>query len=1167
MHLGLLQRLDELAGVGAHGALGDIDVVVVHQQHAEILLLRLLAARLELRHRADGRGLRGLAAGVGIDLGIDEEHIHVLAHGEHVIQTAVADVVRPAVAAVHPHGLLGEVLFALEDLLRDGLLLCSELRALERGDQLLRRGRGGVQIVIDREIAGDGRLDRLVLRQGVELPDVVRRGVAQLPDGEAHAVGELGIVFKQGVRPRDALALRVLAVRDARHGRAPRLRAAGSVGEVHLVAEELGQELGIRRLAAARARAVELQQRLAELAALEGELVARFGLLRQAREVRPLRGHLMHLVGGHHLQRLSALRAGGDAAAAARAVERGDAHRILVVLDLRALGVREGHPGGRGLHLILAQQERADHRVRADKRAHVALQALGRVPHRQVRRDAALFILRGAERHRAVLHPLEGGDRQLVALLGIDRHEDVADHVGQVGVCGLQSLAGEVRPLGLHLHLDEGVDARVDGLQVHVHDLLALEPVGLLHSGLHVRHGILHGDDVRELEERRLQHHVRAVAETDRLRLPVRVDDVEVDVVVGDVLEDLTGDVLLQLALLPLAVEQEAAVRLELVDNVVFRQVRLVVAGDEVGAADIVGRADRLLAEAQMALRDAEGLLRVVLKVRLTVHIGRVADDLDGVLVRADRAVGAEAPELAADRALRLGQKRRAHGQGQVRHIVHDADGEVILRLVEQQVVEHCLELGGGRVLAGEAVAAGIDLRTGLLVDERGADILIQRLADRAHLLHAVEHGDLPHCLGKRRQQVLAGEGAEQVYLQEADLLALGGEVVDDLLRTAGDAAHRDDDALGVRCAVVVEEVILAAGQPADLGHIVLDDAGQLVIGRVVCLAELEVDVGVVDERAHTRILGVEGVGAEGGQRVIVDELRVLVVVHDVDLLDLVARAEAVEEVQERDVGADGAQVRHGGEIRRLLHAAAGEQGKARLAAVHHVGVVAEDGEGVRAHRAGCYMQHHRQPLARDAVQRRDHEHQSLRSGEARRERTGLERAVTCAARAGLGLHLHETHGLAEDVLFALGGPLVRMLCHRRGGRDGIDRRHLGKRVGYIRRRFVTVTDFGQFLHSFILPSASAAGRRRNIPFVRCLFPMQLALCIYNCTAQKGESLVKYLHFFSASSGETYFPKLCTFSRSSAHFSLNTKRSPKERPMVFPGAAKVSQSSRPESRE
>lgn len=168
-------------------------------------------------------------------------------------------------------------------------------------------------------------------------------------------------------------------------------------------------------------------------------------------------------------------------------------------------------------------------------------------------------------------------------------------------------------------------------------------------------------------------------------------------------------------------------------------------------------------------------------------------------LVRADRAVGAEAPELAADRALRLGQKRRAHGQGQVRHIVHDADGEVILRLVEQEVVEHRLELGGGRVLAGEAVAAGIDLRTGLLVDERGADILIQRLADRPHLLHAVEHGDLPHCLGKRRQQVLAGEGSEQVYLQEADLLALGGE---DSRRPPAAQPETlpicDDDALGV---------------------------------------------------------------------------------------------------------------------------------------------------------------------------------------------------------------------------------------------------------------------------------------------------------------------------------------------------------------------------------
>ncbi len=42
-----------------------------------------------------------------------------------------------------------------------------------------------------------------------------------------------------------------------------------------------------------------------------------------------------------------------------------------------------------------------------------------------------------------------------------------------------------------------------------------------------------------------------------------------------------------------------------------------------------------------------------------------------------------------------VGQKRRAHGQGQVRHVVVDADGEVILRLVEQEVVEHRHDLGG----------------------------------------------------------------------------------------------------------------------------------------------------------------------------------------------------------------------------------------------------------------------------------------------------------------------------------------------------------------------------------------------------------------------------------------------------------------------------------------
>ena len=151
------------------------------------------------------------------------------------------------------------------------------------------------------------------------------------------------------------------------------------------------------------------------------------------------------------------------------------------------------------------------------------------------------------------------------------------------------------------------------------------------------------------------------------------------------------------------------------------------------------------------------------------------------------------------------------------------------------------------------------------------------------------------------------------------------------------------------------------------------------------------------------------------------------------------AGTEAVKEVQEGDAGLDGAQVGHGGQIGGLLDAAAAQQGKARLAAVHHVGVIAEDGERVGTHGTGRHMQHAGQTLAGDTVHGGDHQHQTLGSGEAGGQGTGLQCAVAGTAGTGLGLHLHQTDGLAEDVLLTLGRPLVGMLRHGAGRGDGVD--------------------------------------------------------------------------------------------------------------------------------
>ena len=77
-----------------------------------------LARRGELSHLTDLAGLGGLAAGVGVNLGVKDHDIHVFAGSEHVVQTAETDIIGPAVAAEDPDGLLGQVLLLLQNFSR-----------------------------------------------------------------------------------------------------------------------------------------------------------------------------------------------------------------------------------------------------------------------------------------------------------------------------------------------------------------------------------------------------------------------------------------------------------------------------------------------------------------------------------------------------------------------------------------------------------------------------------------------------------------------------------------------------------------------------------------------------------------------------------------------------------------------------------------------------------------------------------------------------------------------------------------------------------------------------------------------------------------------------------------------------------------------------------------
>ena len=172
----------------------------------------------------------------------------------------------------------------------------------------------------------------------------------------------------------------------------------------------------------------------------------------------------------------------------------------------------------------------------------------------------------------------------------------------------------------------------VDRVVVHLHDGVALSCEGLIRHLLHEvdRLGVRH-DLLVDEEERRLQNGVRPAAEAELRRNGDRVDDIQLRVLLCEGVLDLGGQVGFELFdARPGSVEKEGTAVLEIADHVVADDVGGVVAGDEVRRVDEVFALDGRLAETEVGDGDAARLLGIIEEVCLRVHIGVVADDLDG---------------------------------------------------------------------------------------------------------------------------------------------------------------------------------------------------------------------------------------------------------------------------------------------------------------------------------------------------------------------------------------------------------------------------------------------------------------------------------------------------------------------------------------------------------
>ena len=250
------------------------------------------------------------------------------------------------------------------------------------------------------------------------------------------------------------------------------------------------------------------------------------------------------------------------------------------------------------------------------------------------------------------------------------------------------------------------------------------------------------------------------------------------------------------------------------------------------------------------------------------MQVGVGADDLRGVLVGADGAVGTEPVEHGAHLGV-VGAEVGVRHEAEVGDVVDDADREAVQWRVLRGLVEHGLHHRRRELLAAEAVAttehtrgATIGPLIGAAVPQAGQHVEVERLERRAGLLGAVEDCDGAHARRQRREQRLGGERPVQPDECHADALAGGVHRIDGFTYGAGARPHDHDHAVGIGRTVVVDEVVFTSAQLGELVHRGLDGTRHAGVERVARLARLEEHVGVLGRPADDRAVRIEPAAA-----------------------------------------------------------------------------------------------------------------------------------------------------------------------------------------------------------------------------------------------------------------------------------------------------------------
>ena len=515
----------------------------------------------------------------------------------------------------------------------------------------------------------------------------------------------------------------------------------------------------------------------------------------------------------------------------------------------------------------------------------------------------------------------------------------------------------------------------VDCIVVHLNDRITLTSVSSLCSSLHQLDCLLLRNDVCQFEECRLKYGVDTSAKSDLFTDLDTVDHIELDVVVSDEFLNLSRKMLLKAFHIPRAVQKECTAVYQLLYHVVLAYIGRVVACNEVCLVDQVGRLDRRLTKTKVRHGNTAGLLGVIIKVCLSIHICIITNDLDGVLVCTYSTVSAKSPELAVDGSFRSRNERCAQLQRKVCHIIVDTDCEFLLL----SIVVYSYDLSRCGILGTKAVTSGEDRSIVEFCSLQSCYyVKVQRLAKSARLFCSVKNGDLLSGLRNCSYQSLCAKRSVKTNLYNTNLLACCHQVIDGLFNCITDRTHCDDNLLSISSSVVVEELVIGTDLSVYLIHVLLYDSRHSVIVRVDCFSCLEEDIRVLSRTSLTRMVRIQALISPCLDCIEICHFFQIFVIPCLNLLDLMRSTETVEEVDERKTSLDCGKMSNRSQVHYFLHAGLAEHACSGLTTGIYIGMISEDGKCMACKCTCGNVEYARKSLTCYFVEVRDHQKQTL---------------------------------------------------------------------------------------------------------------------------------------------------------------------------------------------